>query len=73
MTSRNLHLRISPELANDLQEICEQTGYSRAEVFWRAIALYKLAKEVEQNNGHVLLHSGSWDGIDPTVIELTHL
>jgi metal-responsive CopG/Arc/MetJ family transcriptional regulator len=48
-------VRMSPELAQQLETISTETGLTRAEVFRRAVALYKRAKEVERSNGHVLL------------------
>ena len=48
-------IRMSRELAEQLETISDETGMTRAEVFRRAVALYKRAKDVERNNGHVLL------------------
>lgn len=48
-------IRMSPELAEQLETISAETGMTRAEVFRRAVALYKRAKEVERRNGNVLL------------------
>jgi predicted DNA-binding protein len=48
-------IRMSPELAEQLDSISTSTGLTRAEIFRRAVALYKRAKEVERSDGHVLL------------------
>jgi predicted DNA-binding protein len=48
-------IRMSPELAEQLEMITNETGMTRAEVFRRAVALYKRAKETERERGHVLL------------------
>ena len=47
-------VRMPKELADQLDSISERTGFTRAEIFRRAIALYKEAKEVEGRNGDVL-------------------
>lgn len=61
-------IRMSAELADQLESITSQTGLTRAEVFRRAVALYKRAKEVERSNGHVLLEQA-----DGKVVELVGL
>lgn len=61
-------VRMSPELAEQLETVARESRMSRAEVFRRAVALYKRAKEVERNNGHVLLQDA-----DGTVRELVDL
>lgn len=48
-------IRMSPELAEQLESISISAGLTRAEIFRRAVALYKRAKEVERNGGQVLL------------------
>ncbi len=47
-------VRMPKELADQLDSISESTGLTRAEIFRRAVALYKEAKETERNNGKVL-------------------
>lgn len=45
------------DLAEDMQEIEDSTGMSRAEIFRRAIALYKRAKQTEKEKGNVILRN----------------
>ncbi|MFN9637419.1 MAG: CopG family ribbon-helix-helix protein [Synechococcaceae cyanobacterium] len=47
-------VRMPKELADQLDAISNETGYTRAEIFRRAVALYKQAKEVEKKNGSVI-------------------
>jgi predicted transcriptional regulator len=61
-------IRMSAELADQLQSISDETGLTRAEIFRRAVALYKRAKQVERSKGHVLLEEA-----DGKVIELVGL
>jgi hypothetical protein len=49
------HVRMSFELALDMQEIEQMTGLSSCAIFARAIALYKRAKETQIEGGNVLL------------------
>ena len=46
-------VRMPKELADQLDSLSDATGFSRPEIFRRAIALYKEAKNVERNNGKV--------------------
>lgn len=48
-------IRMPPDLARDMQDIEEETGLSRGEIFRRAMALYKRAKETQRDSGRVLL------------------
>lgn len=50
-------IRMSADLAKEMQEIEDLTRMSRAEIFRRAIALYKRAKQIERDKGNVLLRS----------------
>lgn len=61
-------IRMSPELAEQLESVTSVTGLTRAEVFRRAVALYKRAKDVERSNGHVLLKEA-----DGKVVEIVGL
>ena len=65
---RRFDVRMSPELAEQLNEVASENNMSRAEVFRRAVGLYKLAKEVERNQGKVLLEEP-----DKTVRQLVGL
>jgi hypothetical protein len=40
-----------PYLAQDMQDLEQQTGLSRGEIFRRAMALYKRAKEATSTGG----------------------
>ena len=57
MADTRFEVRLNERLAQDFDAIATASGLSRAEVFRRAIALYKLAKEAERQNGHVILRS----------------
>jgi metal-responsive CopG/Arc/MetJ family transcriptional regulator len=50
-------IRMPADLAEDMQEIEDSTGMSRAEIFRRAIALYKRAKQTEKGKGNVILRN----------------
>jgi predicted transcriptional regulator len=52
---RRFDVRMSPELTHQLNELAEQNNMTRAEVFRRAIGLYKVAKSVTNRAGKVLL------------------
>ncbi len=52
---RRFDVHMSPELAQQLDEVATMSHMSRAEVFRRAVGLYKLAKEIELKQGKVLL------------------
>ena len=57
MADTRFEVRLNQRLAQDFDTIASENGLSRAEVFRRAIALYKLAKETERQSGHVILRS----------------
>lgn len=50
-------VRMSDELAQEFVEIQEETGYTGAEVFRRAIALYKIAKKASKEGEKVILRA----------------
>jgi len=43
------------DLAQDMQDLVEQTGLSRGEIFRRAMTLYKKAIETRKGGGNVIL------------------
>jgi metal-responsive CopG/Arc/MetJ family transcriptional regulator len=47
-------VQMPEELADQLDSISDSTGLTRAEIFRRAVALYKDAKNIEKNKGKVL-------------------
>jgi hypothetical protein len=47
-------IHMPKELADQLDSISDSTGLTRPEIFRRAVALYKEAKNIEKNNGKVL-------------------
>jgi metal-responsive CopG/Arc/MetJ family transcriptional regulator len=55
--SLEFRVNMSEDLAEEMQEIEDSTGMSRAEIFRRAIALYKRAKQTEKGKGNVILRS----------------
>lgn len=48
-------VRMPLDLAQDMQDLEENTGLSRGEIFRRAIALYKRAKMTQADKGYVIL------------------
>ena len=54
-----------PYLAQDMQDLEQQTGLSRGEIFRRAMALYKRAKEATSTGGNVILRDS-----DGTLLEV---
>lgn len=50
-------VRMSEELAREFEEIQQTTGLNGADVFRRAIALYKIAKNASMNGEQVILRS----------------
>ncbi|MCP9861092.1 hypothetical protein KBZ33_18855 [Cyanobium sp. Cruz-8D1] len=50
-------VRMSDSLAQQLNEIQESTGYTKAQIFSRAISLYKIAKLAQMNNEEVIIRS----------------
>jgi hypothetical protein len=43
------------DLAQDIQDIEDETGLSRCEIFRRAIVLFKRSKETQMSGGNVIL------------------
>jgi len=52
-------VRMPDDLAQDMQDLEQKTGLSRGEIFRRAMALYKRAKETQQKQGNVLLRESN--------------
>ena len=50
-------VRMSDELAQEFDEIQQTTGMNGAEVFRRAIALYKIAKKASEEGKQVILRA----------------
>ena len=48
-------VRMPLDLAQDMQHLEQTTGLSRGEIFRRAMALYKRAKETQSARGNVIL------------------
>ena len=48
-------LLLPAELAQDMQDISDYTGLSYAEIFRRALAVYKRAKQCQMSGGKVLI------------------
>jgi Ribbon-helix-helix protein, copG family. len=57
MGDTRFEVRMNQRLADDFDQVARASGLSRAEVFRRAIALYKTVKQEEGQNGHVILRS----------------
>jgi len=56
-------VRMSKQLADQLDSLSDATGFSRCERFRRAIVLYKEAKNVEKNNGKVFFRNANGETI----------
>ena len=50
-------VRMTDELAKEFEEIQQTTGLNGAEVFRRAIALYKIAKKASKDGEQVILRA----------------
>lgn len=48
-------VRMTLDLAQVMQDLEQTTGLSRGEIFRRAMALYKRAKEIQSARGNVIL------------------
>ena len=57
MSESRFEVRLNQRLADDFDQVARSSGLSRAEVFRRAIALYKTVKQEEVQQGHVILRS----------------
>jgi hypothetical protein len=55
--SDSFSIRMSEELAREFDEIQKDTGMNGAEVFRRAIALYKIAKKASTDGEQVILRA----------------
>ncbi len=57
MADTRFEVRLNDKLAQDFDAIAAEAGLTRADVFRRAIALYREAKRAEMANGHVIIRS----------------
>ena len=57
MADTRFEVRLNQRLADDFDRVARETGLTRAEVFRRAIALYKTVNQEEGDHGHVILRS----------------
>lgn len=55
MGDTRFEVRINQRLADDFDQVARSAGLSRAEVFRWAIAIYKIVKWEEEQQGHVIL------------------
>lgn len=68
MADTRFEVRLNDKLARDFDAIAAETGLSRADVFRRAIALYRVAKRAEMGNGHVIIRTE--EGAEQELISL---
>lgn len=68
MADTRFEVRLNDKLARDFDAIAVETGLSRADVFRRAIALYRVAKHAEMGNGHVIIRTK--EGAEQELISL---
>lgn len=47
------------DMAQDMEDIQQMTGFSRGEIFRRAITLYKRLKKTQLEGGNVILRDSS--------------
>lgn len=57
MAETRFDVRMTEQLASEFDDIVQRTGLSRAEVFRRAIALYRIAKTASMNQEQVIIRS----------------
>jgi metal-responsive CopG/Arc/MetJ family transcriptional regulator len=57
LENNRFSVRMSDSLAQELEDIQTRTGYSRAQIFSRAISLYKIAKIAQMNKEEVIIRS----------------
>jgi metal-responsive CopG/Arc/MetJ family transcriptional regulator len=68
MADTRFEVRLNQRLADDFDLVARSAGLSRAEVFRRAIALYKTVKQEEEQQGHVILRSR--DGAERVLVTI---
>ena len=57
MAETRFDVRMTEQLASEFDEIVQRTGLSKAEVFRRAIGLYRVAKMANMNQEQVIIRS----------------
>jgi metal-responsive CopG/Arc/MetJ family transcriptional regulator len=57
MSDTRFEVRLNQRLADDFDQVARASGLTRAEVFRRAIALYKTVKQEEGQQGQLILRS----------------
>jgi hypothetical protein len=55
--TNRFEVRMSDELVKEFEDIQQETGLNGAEVFRRAIALYKIAKRASKDGEKVILRA----------------
>jgi metal-responsive CopG/Arc/MetJ family transcriptional regulator len=55
--SNRFEVRMSDELVKEFEDIQQETGLNGAEVFRRAIALYRIAKRASKDGEQVILRA----------------
>ena len=55
--SNRFEVRMSDELVKEFEDIQQETGVNGAEVFRRAIALYRIAKRASKDGEQVILRA----------------
>jgi hypothetical protein len=55
--SNRFEVRMSDELVKEFEDIQQETGLNGAEVFRRAIALYRIAKKASKDGEQVILRA----------------
>ncbi len=49
MTKERITITIPPDLLDDLDEMCEQLGYSRSYLIWRALRIYMRLRDDKED------------------------
>jgi len=55
--AQRLEVRVSDDLAKDLEDLAAASETTRSEIFRRAMTLYALARAEKEGGGQVLLRS----------------
>ncbi len=53
-----------PDLAQDMQDLEDETGLTRTEIFRRAMALYKITKRTQSEKGNVILREANGGALE---------
>ncbi len=55
LDKQRFDVHMGPELTAQFDEVSDETGLTRAEIFRRAVALYRHAKKIQMRSGKVIM------------------